>query len=454
MLGPDKVKEITNQVLAFSKADQSEVIFSGTDSALTRFANSRIHQNVAETNTEIRVRVVYGKKMGVASSNDLSPEALKRTVDTARAIAQLQPENPEFKSLPGPQPIHAERVEAFVERTAKFTPEQRAQAVGVLCRKAKERGVVAAGAYTTMSFEIAVANSLGVFAYHPGTVADLNTVMTKVASAMSDTGSGYASFTHPDATQVNVAALADEAIDKALKARNPVALEPGDYTVLLEEYAVTDILDFLAYLSFSALAVQEERSFMRGKTGEKVMGDNVTLLDDGCAPDTIALPFDFEGVPRQKVTFVENGIARGVVYDTTTAQREGKQSTGHSLPAPNSMGPYAAHMFMAPGSTPKSELLKGVERGVWVTRFWYTRVAHPMQVLITGMTRDGTFLIENGEVTRPVKNFRFTTSYLDALNHVRAISRETKLFRDDWSGAARRVPALLVDGFRFTGVTE
>jgi PmbA protein len=193
---------------------------------------------------------------------------------------------------------------------------------------------------------------------------------------------------------------------------------------------------------------------MKGKIGEKVMGDNVTLWDDGLAPDTIALPFDYEGVPRQKVTFVENGIARGVVYDTITAQREGRESTGHSLPAPNSLGPYAAHLFMAAGSTPKSDMIKSVERGIWVTRFWYTRVVHPMMVLITGMTRDGTFLIENGEVTRPVKNFRFTTSYLDALNNVKAISRETKLFRDDWSGAARRVPALLVDGFRFTGVTQ
>ena len=446
MLGIDKVRELTQQIIALSKADQTEVIFNGMDSALTRFANSTIHQNVAETNTEIRVRLIYGKKMGVASSNDLSPETLKRTVDTARAIAQRQPENPEFKSLPGPQPIQS--VEAFVERTAKFTPEQRAQIVNVLCKKAKEKGVVAAGAFNTMAFEVAVANSLGVFAYHPSTVADINTVM------IADTGSGYASFTHPDASRVNAETLASEAIDKALKTRDPQALAPGDYTVLLEEYAVTDIADFLAYLSFSALAVQEERSFMKGKIGEKVMGDNVTLWDDGCAADTIALPFDYEGVPRQKVTFVENGIARGVVYDTTTAQREGKTSTGHSLPAPNALGPYAAHMFIAPGGTPKTEMIKGVERGIWVTRFWYTRVVHPMKVLITGMTRDGTFLIENGEVTKPVKNFRFTTSYLDALNNVRAISRETKLFRDDWSGAARRVPALLADGFRFTGVTQ
>ncbi len=445
MLGETKIREIANQVLALSKADQTEVIIRATDSALTRFANSAIHQNVAEANVEIRVRVVYGKKIGVAASNDFSPEALKRTIETARAIAQKQRENPNFTSLPKPQPTR--NVEAFVEATAKFTPEQRAQVVGVLCRRAKEKGVAAAGAFTTTTREIAVANSLGVFAYHPGTYADFNTVM------LSDAGSGYASFTHQDARKINAETLAREAIDKALRARNPIAIEPGEYTVLLEEAAVLDLLDFLAMLGFSAQAVQEDRSFMKGKIGEKVMSDNVTIWDDGCAPDGVPLPFDFEGVPRQKIVLVENGIARGLVYDSATAQREGKQSTGHSLPAPNTMGPYAMHMAMAPGDTPKKDMIKSVARGVWVTRFWYTRAVHPLKLLITGMTRDGTFLIENGEVTQSLKNFRFTTSYLDALNHVRAISRETKLFQDDWSGASRNTPALLVDGFRFTGVT-
>ncbi len=446
MLGQDQVRAITQQVLGMSRADQTEVIFSGTDSALTRFANSQIHQNVAETDTQVRIRVVYGKKIGVASSNDLAPEALKRTLDTARAIAQLQRDNPDFKSLPSPQPIPS--VQAFVERTANYSPEQRAQVVNVFCKKAKAKSLVAAGAFSTNAFEIAVANSLGVFAYHQGTFAELNTVM------MSDTGSGYAAYTHPDVSTLNADAVADEAINKSLSARNPQTIEPGEYTVLLEEYAVEDMLNFLAFLSFSALAVQEERSFLKGKLGERVMGENVTLWDDGSAKDLIALPFDFEGVPRQKVTLIENGVARGLVYDTLTAQRENRTSTGHSLPAPNSMGPMAMHMQMAAGDTPKREMIKGVERGIWVTRFWYTRPVHPLKLLITGMTRDGTFLIENGEVTRPIKNLRFTTSYLDALNHVRAISRETKLTHNDWSNASRRMPALLIDGFRFTGVTQ
>jgi PmbA protein len=269
---------------------------------------------------------------------------------------------------------------------------------------------------------------------------------------MSDTGSGYASFTDQDVRRINAEAIAQEAIDKALRARNPIALDPGAYTVLLEEAAVVDLLDFLATVAFSAQATQEDRSFMKGKFGAKVMSDQVSIWDDGCSSGTIPLPFDFEGVPRQKVTFVENGIARGVVYDTPTARRDGKTSTGHSLPAPNTIGPLAMHMFMVPGHTPKSEMIKSVERGIWVTRLWYTRVVHPMKVLVTGMTRDGTFLIENGAVTRPLKNLRFTTSYLDALNNVHMTSRETKLFQQE-SGASRTVPALLVNGFNFTGAT-
>lgn len=446
MLGPEKIREITNQVLSFSKAEQTEVVFQGTDSALTRFANSAIHQNVAESDTQVRVRVIYGKKTGVSSSNDLSPDKLKSMVDTARAIAQLQRENPDLKALPGPAPI--EPVEAYADATANFTPEQRAQVVGVLCKKAKEKGVTAAGAFSTTGFEVAVANSLGVFAYHAGTVADINTVM------MSDTGSGYAAFTHQDARKVNAEAVANEAITKALKARNPGALDAGEYTVLLEEYAVDDILSFLGRLSFSALAVQEDRSFVKNKFGKQVMDARVTLWDDGRSPDTIPLPFDFEGVPRRPVTFVDQGIARGVVYDSATAQKDGQPSTGHSLPAPNSMGPLPLNMFLAPGAVDKYEAIKSVQRGIWVTRFWYTRPVHPLQVLVTGMTRDGTFLIENGEITRPVRNFRFTTGYLDALNHIRAIGRETKLIGSEWGIGASRVPALLVDGWNFTGVTE
>jgi PmbA protein len=444
MLGEASMRELVSRVVARSKAEQTEVILQTSDSALTRVANSYIHQNVATLNTDIRVRVVDGSRVGVASSNDLSPEGIQRTVDTACEMARQQLGNPECQALPAPQPV--ERVPAVAESTVRCTPRQRAELMNVLCQKAKNAGVVAAGALATTAQEIAVANSLGTFAYHPGTFAEINTVM------MSDTGSGYASFVHQDVGEIDAEAIAREAIDKALRSRNPVALDPGAYAVLLEEYAVADVLTFLAKTGFSAQAMQEDRSFMNGHLGKRLMDKRITIWDDGCAPDGIPQPFDFEGVPKRRVTFVENGVARGVVYDTLTAKREGRQSTGHSLPAPNSTGPYPMHMFMAPGQTPKSEMIKSVERGIWVTRLWYARVVHPMKVLVTGMTRDGTFLIENGAVTRPLKNLRFTTSFLDVLGRVRGVGRETRLFHDD-SGASRTVPALLVDGFGITGVT-
>ena len=446
MLGIEHAKQLAQQALGMSKADQTELILVANDSALTRFANNYIHQNVAESNIEARIRVVTGRKMGVASTNDVSPEGLSRMVETAQAILLLQPENPDFKGLPASSP--APNSETYVERTASCTPELRARAVQTVIKKAKSASWVAAGAFATSSREVAVANSLGTFQYHPGTVADLHTV------AMGDNGSAYAAFASSDLAEINAEKIAEEAVTKALKAQNPQPIDPGEYTVLLEEYAVDDLVDFLSFLGFNGLAVQENRSFMKDKIGEKIMDDSVTIWDDGVAANTFAMPFDYEGVPKQKLMLVENGVAKNVAYDSYTAGREGKKSTGHALPSPNTFGPIPMHTFMAPGEKSKEELIVSIDRGILVTRFWYTRVVHPMKVMITGMTRDGVFLIEHGQVTRPIRNLRFTTSYLDALNHVRGIGSRTQLFHEQWSGRANRVPALVVDGFNFTGVTQ
>jgi PmbA protein len=446
MLGEEKIREIARIALATSKADQTEAVVMTSDSSLTRFANNSIHQNVSETNGILRIRVVLGKRVGVAESNDLSPDGIRRTVDTARAIAQLQPENPDFGGLPPPQPVR--QADAYVTATANCSPEARALLVRAICQQANANKLIAAGAFKTETYELAVANSLGTFAHHPGTIADLHAVM------MGDSASGYASAASPDVRELHAEPLAREAIDKALRSRNPIALQPGEYTVFLEESAVSDLLEFLGWLAFNALAVQEDRSFMKDHFGEKLMSDAVTIGDDGLATDTFAMPFDYEGVPKQRITFIENGVARAVVYDSFTAGREGKQSTGHSLPAPNTAGPVPLHMFLSPGATTKEEMIRSVTRGVLVTRFWYTRVVHPLHVTMTGMTRDGTFLIEHGQVTQPIKNMRFTTSYLDAMKNARQIGRDTKLVREDWMGRAFRVPAILVDGFNFTGVTQ
>lgn len=446
MIGPERSREIAQVAFGASKADQTEVILSSTASELTRFANNYIHQNVAEANAGLRVRVALGKRIGVAEGNDLSAEGIRRVVETARVIAQLQPENPDFAGLPPPQPLV--NVDAFARATADCSPETRALVVRSICHQATANKLTAAGAFKTEAYELVVANSLGTFAYHQGTLADLHTVM------MGDSASGYASAASFDVRDLSGEQVARTAIDKAVRSRNPIAIQPGEYSVLLEPTAVADVLDHLGWNAFNALAVQEERSFMRDHLGEKLMSEAVTIGDNGLATDILPLPFDFEGVPRQPVVFIESGVARSVVYDSATAGKEGKRSTGHSLPAPNTVGPLPMHTYLSAGPSTVEEMISSVTRGVLVTRFWYTRTVHPLHVTMTGMTRDGTFLIEHGQVTLPIKNMRFTTSYLEAMKNVRMVGRETALVREDWAGRNFRVPAVLLDGFNFTGVTQ
>ncbi|MFQ6001534.1 MAG: TldD/PmbA family protein [Anaerolineae bacterium] len=447
MLGEAKIKEVAERVLALSTADQTEVVILGEENRLTRFANSYIHQNVAEKNAQVRVRAVVNKKIGVATTNDLSDEALTQAVKSAIGAAKLQRENPDFLSLPSPQPIPP--VEGFVEATALFSPQERAEAAGIVCRQAQKKGLNASGAFNTARGEVAVANSLGVFAYYPTTLADLEIVI------MADSGSGYAHATSVDVTQIDAQALGQEAIEKALRSQDPIEIEPGDYTVILEEHAVEEMLFYLTYLGCGALAVQEKRSFMTDRFGEKIVGRNISLWDDGLDPQGLPMPFDYEGVPKRKVEFIREGLATSVVYDTYTAGREeGKESTGHAtLPAPNPYGPLPANRFMATGQATKEEMLASTEQGIWVTRFHYMNPVHRFKTIITGMTRDGTFLIERGEITRPIKNLRFTQSILEALSSVEMIGKERKLLLSSHLGCGC-VPALKIDNFTFTGVTE
>jgi predicted Zn-dependent protease len=445
MLGEQELKNLVDKALSMSNAEQTEVLVFSPHSALTRFANNYIHQNVEQQDIDMRVRAVVGKKIGVASSNDLSDDGLRTVVEKAVALARHQKANADFTSLPGPQP--APRVDSYVERTARTGPEERAAVVGQICRAAEANGLVAAGAFRTSVAEVAVANSLGVFAYGQDTMADINTVI------MSDHGSGHAERVSLDVGDIDGEEVAAEAIDKALRNKDQTELPPGEYDVVFQEYAVADILDFFGYLSFGAQAYQEKRSFMAGRLGEKVMGDNIDIWDDGLAPDTAPNPFDFEGVPKQRVNFIEKGVARSVVWDTYCAGKEQDQhSTGHALPAGNTFGPVPSNMFLGAGDATIDDMVASTKRGVWVSRFWYTRPVHPLNVVVTGMTRDGTFLIEDGKVTAPIRNLRFTQSYLDAMNNVEAIGKRTMLCQA--IAGVSRVPALKVRGWSFTGVSQ
>ncbi len=436
--------ELVLRHAATEGATQAEVLVQEEDARLTRFANSQIHQNVAETNTTANLRYIQGKRIGVASTNRLDDEALRRLAESAARIASLQPELEDFTSLPEPGAL-PEVAGVFAEATASATPESRAEAVRAVISAADQAGVLGFGSYATNRERVTVVNSLGVRASEERTLAQVITV------AMGPDGeAGYAEQAAVDHTRIDAAEIGREAAEKARRSRGATEIDPGDYPVVLEEYAVVDLLDMLGYLGFSALAVQENRSFF--EPGKRVGSELVSIWDDGTDPQGTPSSFDYEGVAKRRVTMVEEGLCREVVYDAHTAGKDGRQSTGHGLPAPNPYGPFPLNQFMGAGESTREELIGGLDRGLLVTRFHYTNPVHPKLAMVTGMTRDGVFLVEGGAISRPVRNLRFTQSYLDALAGVAAVNRQRKLLRGFLGSVV--VPAVRIEAFTFTGATE
>ena len=429
---------------ATAGASQAEVLFSEGDSALTRFANSEIHQNVTERDAQVSLRFVDGRRIGCAATNRLDDDALRWLADRAATIARLQPEQEDALELPdaGSADLVAG---AASPATRDATPESRAAGARAVIAAAQDAGVLAYGSYTTSVQRIGVVNSHGVDIIEERTAATLITV-----SMGGDGEAGYASASAVDVTDIDAAAVGREAAGRARDCRGAVSIEPGDYPVVLEPYAVADLLEILGYVGFSALAVQEDRSFH--EPGRVVGSELVTIVDDATDPAGLPASFDYEGVAKTRVTLIERGVCRDVVYDAQTAHRAGRRSTGHGLPAPNAFGPFPLNMLMAPGDASHEALIGGLDRGLVVTRFHYTNPVHPKLAIVTGMTRDGLFLVERGEIVGPVKNLRFTQSYLAALAGVEAVARERRRVPGDFSPVV--VPAVRIAAFTFTGATE
>lgn len=453
MLDKNEVRTVIDRALESADADALEVLFFGLDEALTRFANNEIHQNVAEVNEALVIRAAFGQRVGSVSTNDLSDEGIARAVNQAEDLAKLQPENPDFPGFADPKPL-PENVNAYDEATAVASPDRRAGAAGEAIRYAQDHDVDAFGAFRTSRYMWAVANTKGLYAYQPLTMADL------VVVAMTETSSGYAEDASWRVGDIDVAARGREAVDKAVRAQNPQPLDAGVYPVILEPYAALDILSFLGR-GAGAMSYHEGRSWMSGRQGEVLMDGSITVEDAPLDPALWPMAFDFEGVPRQPVTIVDGGAVGEVAYDRLWAAKTDTTSNGHALPAfspfspsraVGSFGPMPMHLRMRAGSTALSAMIEDVDRGLYVTRFNYTRVVHPREVVITGLTRDGTFLIEDGEITRPVRNLRFTQSYVDALNDVVAVGDTLNASRGYFGLSC--APALSLGHFRFTGTTD
>ena len=444
MVSRGDVDEILDRTLKHSEAEQTEVLYLAQDDALTRFANSQIHQNVAEHDRSIQVRVIHEQRTGVASTNRLDEASLRDVVQRAMAISRRAQPNPKTAELPdGGGETDPEL--GYVAGTADADPAERGTGAQAVIAAGMPHGLTVSGSFATGTSTVAVANSRGLRSYHRSTRAALVTVM------LDEGATGYANATSADVADIDAEALGREAADKAVRSRGAEEIEPGEYEVVLEAYAVATVLEYLSYMGFSALAYEEERSFM--ELGKQIMADTVSIWDDGCDPAGLPASIDYEGVPKQRVDLIERGVAKAVVHDAATAQRAGIRSTGHALPAPNVYGPYASNLFMAPGQASQDEMLASIGRGVWVTRFHYVNPVHPKKAVLTGMTKDGTFLVENGRFVKPILNMRFTQPILDAFSSVESISAETRLLPGDFIGATR-APAVKLGRFNFTGVTR
>ena len=278
--------------------------------------------------------------------------------------------------------------------------------------------------------------------------------MGQNSSGKSDLSSGYAGETNVDFSQLAIEQATKRAVNKTILGEKQIAIEPGDYEVVLEEPAVAEMMTYMSYLGFGARSYHEERSFISSQLGKKVMGENVTIWDNGLSKEVIAMPFDYQGIPKKPLTLIEKGIAKSVVYDHYLANKYKTKPTGHGFPAPHTEDAYAFHLHLKPGSTPKAKLLKGIKKGVLISRFWYVRNVHPKELSITGMTRDGTFLIKNGEIVSGINNMRFTVSIPKIFSNIVDLSKEVHLEPSDEGFGASLLPAIRVKDFTFTGVSK
>jgi len=448
MLGEDRLMKIIDRALSYSMSDQLEVIIYSDTLALTRYSNSYIHQNVSFSSTSISVRAVEGKRWGIASTDDLSDNGVKIAVNKAKEIALSMEENPDFESLPKPQEY--KKVNVYKEETGNQSPRQRAEKVKEIISEVEKGGFKAAGSYKIETGEIAIGNSLGVRCYHPFSKTNV------IVVSISDTSEGYSEASSLTPSRIDHVKVASQSADTCGNSQKPADIEPCEYDVFLAPDALSGLMNWMSFVVFSGRMVFEGRSCLSGKMGEKVMGDNVTIVDDGLSGDNFAFPFDFEGVPRQRLVLIDKGVAKSACYDTIYAKKMGIKSTGHALPRGDEIDAIPFHLQMPPGDSDRDKMISMIDKGLYVSNFHYINgLIDPRNAVFTGMTRYGLFYIEDGKMKNPVKNLRFTESMLKAFSSVVAISKERKLVSHPYISVAGFIlPSIVIKDFKFTSKTE
>jgi len=425
-LGAGALLEPLQAALRASGLGEAELWVHRRRAAIARYSHSSIHQNAVSDETRVHARAIVGSAVGTATGNSVDRDSLLELLGRAAGLAKLQPPNSDWPGLAAAAD-HREPV-AFDDATAALNAAEQATAIGRICDAVAKAGFRAAGTHSVDLTEDAVANTNGVAAYAPATVAYLR------ALVLGDHGgSGYADDLACRASELDPEGIAARAIEKCDLDRDRVQLPPGDYEAVFEEDAVAEILRIMSITGLSGRSVREGRSFLTGAIGQAVTGPRFTLHDDASHPGQLSIPFDPEGTPKRRVTLVDRGVATGPVYDRWAAKAAGTSSTGHAAdPSRYGHGGHAGNLVMAGGAATRDELIGSVERGILITRFHYTNTPDPKRATMTGTTRDGTFLIEDGRITRALANVRYTMSALDLFSGIELLGPQ-RLVRDWWS---------------------
>jgi PmbA protein len=460
MLTHDQAADIFSRIRKHSTADEVECLFYGGQSALTRFANNTIHQNVAEENYGVSVRTVFGGRTARATTNKFDNDSLSNVVKASEDLARVQAADADLLPVPesdkSVRPTRAGASRHF-EQTAALTPAQRAESVGQIVSIAQKHKLTTAGIFASSENVEGIFNSGGLSDWHTQTSAEISITM------LAPDSSGWQKANSPNVHNLNAGALAEIAARKAVESAAPREIAPGKYTVILEPAAVLDTVGF-AFFDFGGLSILDQRSFLSNRIGTKLFGENISIWDDVAHPLQSGSPFDGEGMRRQKIQLVEDGIVKRLVYARASAEKMKKSEhagkvgpiapSGHGFPIPNEMGEAPMNIVFEGPRDPKTveQMIASTERGILVTRLWYIREVDPYEKILTGMTRDGTFLVEDGKVVCGVRNFRFNQSLIDMLSNVEQMSTPVRTSGEESFDMV--VPAMKVREFNFTEVTK
>ncbi len=460
MLTQEQITDIFARVRKFSSAEEIELIVSGGQTALTRFANNVIHQNVAEENYVVSVRTVSDHKTARSTTNKLDDDSLRRAVDASQAMARVQHADDDLLPMAAAASATGTRSpkppSRFFDSTAGLDAGARAEVVSRIVRRARLSDLTTAGIVSTSNQVEAIVNSRGLNVLHRQTSSEVSITM------LAGDSSGWQKANSPDFSRLDPDHLTEVAARKALTSAAPRELPAGRYPVVLEPSAVLDLVGFM-FADFGGMAVLDQRSFLTGRLGARIFGDNINIFDDAYHPLQSGAPFDGEGVPRQRVHLVDHGVARNLVYARATAEKMKRahpalaasvHSTGHGFPLPNEIGEGPMNIvFENPGTAvPLEQMIASMERGVLVTRLWYIREVEPYEKMLTGMTRDGTFYVEHGKIQYGIRNFRFNQGLVELLNGVEQMSEPVRASGEESFDMV--VPAMKVGSFNFTEVTK